>query len=693
MHMSENAVPPEADPRSHPVTMNGVRTPKWLSGEDPFAERRTPPANHRRDIDGLRAFAIVPVVLFHADIAAFSGGYLGVDVFFVISGFLITSLIASEIANGRFSYVSFWERRARRLLPAMFLVIAATAFVAYWILMPAELDEFGRSVMSIILLSSNVYFWQHWGYFDTSTQTMPLLHTWSLAVEEQFYLLFPAVLIAVSRLQRLHPVAIVIMIGVASLTISAWWVHAYPDAAYYLLPSRAWELMLGAALALLRPSRGVSYSPLITDVLLSIGLCLVLIPVFLYDAYTPFPGFAALVPCSGTALVIWFGDQRSRVGQLLTNRPTVFIGELSYSLYLWHWPLIVFATMLRRHHGSLTATQTLVVLTATFMCAWLSFVLIENPIRRRTLLPTRRRLFATMGIGAASLGICGLIAVLDHGLQYRVPETALRIAEGVNDRETHWERCNKRFDRDVTPEDLCHFGTKNEAPRFLLWGDSYAMALFPAVDAAAKETGLVGLHASLIQCPPVPDVDVNSRWANVDCSGFNRRISHLIDSQAFDVVILAARWSVYLKPRVLQGPDGFAMGTSRELFITQLKASIERLSSKGIAVFVVDEVPGTNTFRPPQLARAVWWGRGTDEAGVAIAAYEARLQAFYGALDGSRFRRISLVKYLCPDGSVCPAIMDGRPNYHDDSHLSARGATRVTPAFVDVLSGIRSKSE
>ena len=670
-----------------------LRIATQLSSLDPFAaERRAPPASHRRDIDGLRALAILPVILFHAHVPAFSGGYLGVDVFFVISGFLITGLIAPEIGQGRFSYLSFWERRARRLLPAMFLVIAATVLIAYWMLMPQELDEFGRSVVSIVLFSSNFYFWEQTGYFDTWAQTTPLLHTWSLAVEEQFYLLFPAVLIAASRFKRLHPVAIVVLIGVVSFSISAWWVHAYPSAAYYLLPSRAWELMLGAALALLRHSRGVSRSPLVTDVLLSIGLCLIVIPVFLYDAFTPFPGFAALIPCIGTALVIWFGDQRSRVGMLLTNRPAVFIGELSYSLYLWHWPLIVFASMLRRQAVTpLTGTQTLVVLAATFMCAWLSFVLLENPIRRRTLFPTRRALFTAMGIGAASLGICGSIAFVGQGLQYRVPEAAVRIAEAADDRTIDWQRCKTDFDRDITPEDLCRLGPKNGPPRFLLWGDSHAMVLFPAVDAAAQETGVVGLHASRLQCPPVPGVDTNSRWSNRDCSGFNRRISNLIDSNAFDAVILAAYWSVYLKPGVLQVPDEFARGTSSEFFRMQLDAWIERLSSKGIAVFVVDEVPRTKNFNPAQFARMVWWGRRPDEAGVTVADYEARLQRFYGALGGSHFARISLTKYLCPDGLVCPAIMDGHPNYFDDSHLSAHGAVRLTPAFKDVLQGIRSK--
>ena len=475
--------------------------------------------------------------------------------------------------------------------------------------------------------------------------------------------------------------------------ISVWSANAHPGAAYYLLPSRAWELMLGAALALLRPSRRGTVSPVATDAALLIGFCLISIPVFVYDARTPFPGIAALVPCIGSALVIWFGGGPGRVGRLLENRPMVFVGKLSYSLYLWHWPVIVFAAMLRPHPLSLrlSGRQTLALLAVTFVCASLSYVLIEDPIRRRTLLPTRRQLLTTLSASAALLALLGATAIAARGLPYRLPAPALRIAEALND-HAGWQRCENRFVRDTAAEDLCRIGPESGAPaRFLLWGDSHALALLPALDAAAKEVDVAGLLVSLDGCPPVPGID-RGRRSGIDCSKFNRRVSHLIDSERIDAVILAAYWTGYLRPN-LQLTDGFAEGTSSEYFLAQLKHSIDRISSQGVAVFIVDDVPITKNYAPAKFARALWWGRGIGEARVPLEQYAARLQPILNALAGSRFARITLAKYLCPDGKSCPAILDGRSNYFDDNHLTEHASRRLAPAFLDALRRVRPPTD
>lgn len=645
--------------------------------------------SYRPDIDGLRAIAIIPVILFHARVPGFGGGFLGVDVFFVISGYLITSLIGREIFDRSFTYLSFWERRARRLLPPMFLVVAVSSAVAYLILLPEELKAFGQSVVSISLFSSNVYFWLKAGYFDAPAQTVPLLHTWSLAVEEQFYLLFPAVLIGIAAWKPRSRVFVVTGIGLASFAISVWWIHSSPSAAYYLLPSRAWELMLGATLALMRESRANLLPPRAIDALLVVGMTLVVIPVFLYTEATPFPGFAALVPCLGTALIIWVGDGKNHVGRLLDNRAMVFVGQLSYSLYLWHWPILVFFAMVSEQPlQSLSTIQVSAALAATMALSWMSFALVENPIRRRKVLKSRRTLFAAMGTSAGLLAAYGLAAHVGHGFEYRIPDAALRIADGARDRAREWHACNDMPLEKVNAKTLCRLGVADAPVKFVLWGDSHAHVLFPAVDRAAKETGVAGLHASLHSCPPVPGIQVASEWG-VDCYDFNERIERLIEDGNFDAVVLAAHWVSYEHPGSVWLANEPSDRALKDILESRLLALIERFTAKGMAVFVFDEVPYPEHFHPAQFARAVWWGADPNSAGISVDEYAARIGPFANQLpDRTRFARISPLSGLCPNGSFCPAIMDGRSNYFDDMHLSTRGAERLTPAFRAAFQGV-----
>ena len=323
--------------------------------------------------------------------------------------------------------------------------------------------------------------------------------------------------------------------------------------------------MLGATLALLRPNRREPASVLTVDALLAIGLMLIAIPVFVYDERDArFPASRHLCRVVGTALIIWVGDCRSRVGRLLDNGAMVFVGQLSYSMYLWHWPILVFFAMLsRRPFGSFTAGQILLVIAMTISLSWLSFVFVENPIRRRRVLISRPLLFGAMGTSAAVLAAYGLSAYLDQGFEYRVSKAALQIADGAHDRVREW-RCKDMPLAKVNATDLCRLGEpKQGAPaKFILWGDSHAHVLFPAVDEAAKETHVVGLLASLHSCPPVPGIEVASEWA-VDCYAFNQRVEQLIATEHYDAIILAAHWAAYERPGTVRAIDGSAEGTSK----------------------------------------------------------------------------------------------------------------------------------
>ncbi len=331
----------------------------------------------RADIDGLRALAVVPVVLYHFHVAPFGGGYVGVDVFFVISGFLITGLIHAEMRSGEYSLAAFYERRARRILPALFAVVAAAAVAALFLLFPADLRRFGESVAATALFVSNFDFWQQSGYFDAGAEAKPLLHTWSLAVEEQFYLLFPLLLGLFRSAGRRGLLLLAGGLALASFGFGLWAVRAYPAMAFYLAPARVWELMLGAILALAEVPRPPRW---IAEALSLLGLALLAVAVFAFSPDTPMPGANALLPCLGAALLIYAngaGDTLAARG--LSLRPMVFAGLISYSLYLWHWPVFVFARYLRV--APLGAAETLALIALSVGLAVLSWRFVERPFR------------------------------------------------------------------------------------------------------------------------------------------------------------------------------------------------------------------------------------------------------------------------------------------------------------------------
>ena len=364
--------------------------------------------NYRPEIDGLRAIAVLPVILFHAGFQAFSGGYVGVDVFFVISGYLITTILINDLEAGRFSIVRFYERRARRILPALFLVMLVCLPVAWFVMLPAQLQEFGQNAMAVSLFVSNIVLWLNTDYFAASAELNPLLHTWSLAVEEQFYIFFPPLLWALWRAGKRWPFTVTVIISIASLALAEWGWRNAPDANFYLLPFRAWELGAGSICAFLLHGRSSKRN----DPLSLAGLCLILYSVFIYDNETPFPSVWALAPVAGTALIILYSNSSSLLGRALSLRPVVLIGLLSYSAYLWHQPLFAFARLATT--GEVPSSIMLLLSAAALGLAYLTWRFVENPFRSQSrrppvIFPSRAGIFTASGAAlAAFIGIGGL---------------------------------------------------------------------------------------------------------------------------------------------------------------------------------------------------------------------------------------------------------------------------------------------
>ena len=340
---------------------------------------------------------------------------------------------------------------------------------------------------------------------------------------------------------------VVSAIGVASFALSVWWVNVSPNSAYFLLPARAWELMLGAGLALMPSAK--TLSRLATNALLLTGLALIALSVCWYTAETPFPGIAALIPCAGTALIIWTGQQsHGAMKRLFDNVPMVFVGKLSYSIYLWHWPLLVlFAAWAHKPLKLLTTQEVVVIVAATMILSWLSLTLIENPIRRKRVCRTRSSIFFATGTAMAVLAAFGLGAHFFGGYPSRIPANVQLIADGG--RDTYSSDCFDKSPAAVDAGGLCRIGGRDgkyRQPRFMLWGDSHADALLPVVDdEVAKEFGVTGLHASKAVMPPAPRSRCqDATWA-IDCRAFNDSVLRQIDRADLDAVFLAAFWTSY----------------------------------------------------------------------------------------------------------------------------------------------------
>ena len=357
--------------------------------------------NYRPEIDGLRSLAIVPVLLFHAGFKFFSGGYIGVDIFFVISGYLITGIILNEINENKFSLVHFYERRARRILPILLFIIIFSTFFSWFLLNMYALRSFGESLIGVATFSSNFYFWLKSGYFSESTELMPLMHTWSLSVEEQFYLIFPILMIFLTKLNNNKLFYVILFLTLCSLFLSIWAVnYIHPlhqriaTSAFYLLPTRAWELGVGSIIAIYtiqkkRSGGGLNFPIRVLFFIELLGISMILIPVFLFTNVTPFPGYASISPVIGTGIIILFSNTNTIIGKILANKFLVFIGLLSYSLYLWHQ--VVFSFWRNMHlNTSLDEITKILLLLFSFALSYFSYKYIEKPFRNRMFLKQRQ---------------------------------------------------------------------------------------------------------------------------------------------------------------------------------------------------------------------------------------------------------------------------------------------------------------
>lgn len=455
--------------------------------------------DYRREIDGLRALAVVPVILFHAGFEAFGGGFVGVDVFFVISGYLITSIILSELEQEKFSIVNFYERRARRILPALFLVMFFCVPFAWMWFLPGDMKDFSQSLAAVSAFSSNILFWRESGYFDAAAEFKPLLHTWSLAVEEQYYVFFPILLLCAWQFGRRWVLILLVAVCVASFVFAQWASVAKPSAAFYLLPARGWELLIGAfaAFYLSRPTR-VEFGRSVSEIGGWLGVGLLLYSVFAYSKSTPFPGIYALVPTVGAVFIILFATYQTSVGKLVGNKAFVGIGLISYSAYLWHQPLFAFS----RYKG-LTESHKLEFIglsILSLLLAFLSWKYVEAPFRNKRLIG-RINVFLFGLFGTVFFISIGLFGHLKSGDIGRLNDEQMKFLSHFENELPSWNYFTKngiseKYRDDCNFYDIpmyrsgratnvprtsisvnCFTSNKVNGKQVFIWGDSHAQQL------------------------------------------------------------------------------------------------------------------------------------------------------------------------------------------------------------------------
>jgi peptidoglycan/LPS O-acetylase OafA/YrhL len=610
------------------------------------------PQRYRRDIDGLRALAILPVLLFHAHVPGFSGGYVGVDIFFVISGYLITGILARDIDRGQFSLIRFYERRFRRIIPALALMILATLAVAAWLYFPGDLEGVPRSALAATLFASNLWFFTDTGYFAGGADVKPLLHTWSLAVEEQYYIGFPLLLMLLARYAPRWRTAALATLAALSLALAILMQRDTSGFTFYLLPTRAWELFAGALLAI--GAVPAIRRRLPAEMLACAGLLAIALPVALYDRTTVFPGLAALPPVLGAAALLHAAPGTS-VGRTLAHPLLVGIGLLSYSLYLWHWPLIVFAEYAT--DAPLARAPRLGVIVAALAIAYLSWRYVERPFRDRSRVSDKGIFRFT---AAAMLLLClasgGLMAMGGWPSRFSAPVLA-QIA-GRNDFSPTRKKCHDTYMRGARP---CILGAQ-VAPDAMLWGDSHGVELAYALSLKATAQGRALIQRTTSSCPPVLGYD----GRDPRCAAANRAaFAALRADPAIRRVYLAAFWA----NGNFDAPD----------FVGKLDRTIAAIRREGRQVVLIGPVPPQPFDVPRHLAHLARAGRLDEARGVSRAWVEARtphLRALFDRWQGRDVSLISPLAALCASGP-CAIEADGKPLYFDSHHLSVAGALRV----------------
>ena len=646
--------------------------------------------DYRKDIDGLRAVAVVPVILFHADMGLFNGGFLGVDIFFVISGFLITSILISELQENKFSLVRFYERRARRILPALFIVSVITFIAATILFPPYELKELSQSLLSVVLFISNMFFYLEIDYFSSAAEEMPMIHTWSLAIEEQFYLFFPILLFFIWKYKSNKAMHVFVVLSVASFASALYLTKVDSAASFYWIIPRAWELLAGSICALLIERTRNFNNRYISDLSLLALVCLLIF----WPAEASHPGYLTLLPVLAVCLIILYPHKSSFAYKILTSAGLVYIGLISYSLYLWHQPVLALLRFKSEQHPSTMAFLFTIVLVAAL--SMLSYRYVETPFRNKK----KYSQSTIFRYSFCCLAVMGLIGISGH-LTAGFPKRYLFLDSYTDSMQFSPKRleCHSSSSNYIKPEDSCTYFGSNVT--WATFGDSHTVEPAYALARVLEKHDIGIRHHSFSGCPPALNYVIKG---NKKCSKWlNETLENLEKDESIKNVLVGFRYSHAIfgdhKATYPQAPNKVKMkllnsdieeDTQKlELYWDSLHEIVERLLAANKQVFLMEPIPEL----PMHISKGVSGFTIFNSKPMLDLNSASSAQFFqdrhkfiltqFSTLEANvNLHIVSPFDLLCSEVG-CPAVLSGKALYFDDDHLSTSGAIIMFDRFTE----------
>ncbi len=672
---------------------------------------------YRPDIDGLRAVAILAVVGFHAFPSWIKGGFIGVDIFFVISGYLISTIIIGSLERDSFSFTDFYKRRIRRIFPSLFVVLAACLVCGWFVLLADEYGQLGKHVAGGAGFVANFMFWSEAGYFDNAADTKPLLHLWSLGIEEQFYLVWPLLLWLVWK-REFNLLTVTVVIAVISFALGVHKVRSDMVAAFYSPQTRFWELLAGSILAYMAlhkitlAPRFVNWADMwlgrvvyaqapeangtmLRNFLSLSGALLIVIGIWLITRDKPFPGVRAMLPVLGAILIIAAGARAWINRVVLSNRVMVWFGLISFPLYLWHWPLLSFARIMSGRDLSDRARVAAVL--AAIVLAWLTYWLVERPVRSGGNQIMKVIILFVLMVTVGSAGYC----VIEWGgfpsraFQEKFDAFTASIIRSEREREC--------FELPGVGSDhgkwFCDLGEKSIAPKYFMYGDSHALSLLPALEKFSRDTHSNALFSGMSSCPPLLGVELlqsESGKAKHDCQKFNEQVFQYVKQTHISSVVLVGRWTYYTVGTTKPDEHAYisvdvtkeaSQDSSRDAFRHGLRTTIAKYKDIGVHVLIVKDNP-QQRYAPVDVAkRHMLSGEEVDRFSVHANEHSLNQAWVAKAFDEIRDSGASILDLddiLCRD-QRCPLMVNDKFIYFDDDHLSIDGAMLLYPKLKKLL--------